>query len=87
MSWKSWGVFVCAMGGASLTCFLLKATSTSDTHVPLIFVLAVLIVSFLTDGYFYGLMSAIVSVFAVNWGFTYPYMKLDFTITAIPSPL
>lgn len=84
MSWKSWGVFVCAMAVASITCVLLKAVATSDTHVPLIFVLAVLIVSFLTDGYFYGLMSAIVSVFAVNWAFTYPYMKLDFTIYGYP---
>ena len=84
MSWKSWGVFLCAMAVASITCVLLKAVATSDTHVPLIFVLAVLVVSFLTEGYFYGLMAAVVSVFAVNWAFTYPYMKLDFTIYGYP---
>lgn len=84
MSWKSWGIFLCAMAVASVTCVLLKAVATSDTHVPLIFVLAVLIVSFLTEGYFYGLMAAVVSVFAVNWAFTYPYMKLDFTIYGYP---
>lgn len=84
MSWKGWGVFLAAMGAASLTCSLLKTTTTSDTHVPLIFVLAVLIVSFLTEGYFYGLMAAIASVFAVNWAYTYPYMKLDFTIYGYP---
>lgn len=84
MSWKSWGVFLCAMAAASITCILLKTTTTSDTHVPLIFVLAVLVISFLTEGYFYGLMAAIASVFAVNWAFTYPYMKLDFTIYGYP---
>lgn len=84
MSWKSWGVFLCVMTVASITCSLLKATTTSDTHVPLIFVLAVLVISFLTEGYFYGLMAAIASVFAVNWAYTYPYMKLDFTIYGYP---
>lgn len=84
MSWKSWGVFLCAMAVASITCVLLKAVATSDTHVPMIFVLAVLVISFLTEGYFYGLMAAVASVFAVNWAFTYPYMKLDFTIYGYP---
>lgn len=84
MSWKSWIVFLIAMAAASMMCVLLKTATTSGTHVPLIFVLAVLIVSFLTEGYFYGLMAAIVSVFAVNWAFTYPYMKLDFTIYGYP---
>ena len=84
MSWKSWGIFLTAMALASLMCVLLKTTTTSDTHVPLIFVLAVLVISLLTEGYFYGLMAAIASVFAVNWAFTYPYMKLDFTIYGYP---
>lgn len=84
MSWKGWGVFVAAMGVASLTCGFLRTTTSSDTHVPLIFVLAVLVVAYFTEGYFYGFISAIVSVFAVNWAFTYPYMNLDFTIYGYP---
>lgn len=84
MTWKGWGVFMVAMGIASLTCLLLKTTTASDTHVPLIFVLAVLVIALLTEGYFYGLLASIASVFAVNWAFTYPYMKLDFTIYGYP---
>lgn len=84
MSWRSWGIFIAAMCVASITCTLLKTTTSSDTHVPLIFVLAVLVVSLLTEGYFFGLMAAIASVFAVNWAFTYPYMKLDFSIYGYP---
>lgn len=81
---KGWLVLVCAMSIASLTCFLLAAIASSDTHVPLIFVLASLITALMTEGYLYGFIAAILSVFAVNWAFTYPYMKLDFTIYGYP---
>ena len=86
---RSWIVFFITMGCASAICiFLQKFTVSeeyrSDVHVPMIFVLAVLIISFFTDGYFYGFLAAVTSVFAVNWAFTYPYMKLDFSIYGYP---
>lgn len=84
LSAKGWWVLICAMGIASLTCFLLRTITTSDTHVPLIFVLAVLVTALMTEGYLYGLIASILSVFAVNWAFTFPYMKLDFTIYGYP---
>ena len=77
-------IFLVTMGVASFLCEILRAITTSDVHVPLIFVLAVLIVSFLTEGYFFGTLAAITSVFAVNWAFTYPYGKLDFSIYGYP---
>ena len=84
LSWKGWIVFFLGMAGGSLICTLLQAVSTSDVHVPMIFVLMVLIISMLTDGYFYGILAAVASVFAVNWAFTYPYMKLDFSAYGYP---
>lgn len=81
---RGWLVLACAMCIASLTCLLLGAVTTYDTHVPLIFVLAVLVTALITDGYLYGFIASILSVFAVNWAFTYPYMKLDFTIYGYP---
>ena len=41
------------------------------TH-PMIFVFGVFVISLKTHGYCYGIISAIVSVFAVNFAFTYP---------------
>ena len=84
LSWKGWIVFLLGMAGGSLICTLLQTVSTSDVHVPMIFVLMVLIISMLTDGYFYGILAAVASVFAVNWAFTYPYMKLDFSAYGYP---
>ena len=37
-----------------------------------------------TDGYFYGFLAAFVSVVFVNFAFTFPYLKLDFTIYGYP---
>lgn len=72
------------MGLASLLCVMLQRISTSDMHVPLIFVLVVLVVSLMTDGYFYGILAALTSVVTVNFAFTYPYAKMDFSIYGYP---
>ncbi|MBQ8002510.1 MAG: PAS domain-containing sensor histidine kinase [Clostridia bacterium] len=48
--------------------------------VPAVFVLAVFLISLLTNGYIYGLLSALVSVLAVNFAFTFPFFEFNFTI-------
>ncbi len=84
VSVKGWLVFFAATLTAALVCALLREVAAPDTSAPLIFVLVVLVVSLMTDGYFYGLLSAIFGVFAVNWAFTYPYLKMDFSIYGYP---
>ena len=69
---------------ASVVCAGLKPLSDSDFHVPLIFVLAVLLVSLTTDGYFFGSLASVVAVFGVNIVFTYPYFQLNFSRTGYP---
>ena len=48
--------------------------------IPAVFVLAVFLISLLTQGYFYGLVSALISMLAVNFAFTFPYFEFNFTI-------
>ena len=48
--------------------------------VPAMFVVAVCFVSLFTDGYLYGVIAALVSVLAVNYAFTLPYFKFNFTM-------
>lgn len=48
--------------------------------IPAIFALAVFLVSLITDGYFYGILASLLSVLAVNYAFTFPYFKFNFTI-------
>lgn len=72
------------MAFGSSICISLQQVTTSDTHVPIIFVLMVLVIALTTDGYFYGILAAVTSVFAVNWAFTFPYRKLDFSVYGYP---
>ena len=84
MSVKGWVVYFAAMAVASAICMMLRTVSNTDVHVPLIFVLAVLVVSLTTEGYFYGILAALTSVVTVNYAFTYPYAKMDFSIYGYP---
>lgn len=52
--------------------------------MPLLFVLAVVIVARFTEGYVYGILSAMAAVVLVNYVFTYPYFELNFSITGYP---
>ena len=56
--------------------FLVEQFSTK-TMTPMIFVLGVFLVSWRTQGYFWGIAASLISVLAVNWAFTYPYWAFD----------
>ena len=45
--------------------------------IPMIFVLGVFLVSWQTQGYFWGIVASLLSVLAVNYAFTYPYWAFD----------
>ena len=81
---KNSGIAFGILGIATAFCFPVQRISGSDTHVPLLFVLAVLFVSRFTDGYVYGIVASIIAVFGVNYVFTFPYFKLNFAITGYP---
>ena len=56
--------------------FLVRQFDTK-TMTPMIFVLGVFLVSWRTQGYFFGIAASLLSVLAVNWAFTYPYWAFD----------
>ena len=68
-------------GAVLLTAFgvnlLLQELYDTRTMIPMIFVLGVFLVSWRTQGYFWGVTSSLASVLAVNWAFTYPYWAFD----------
>lgn len=72
------------LAAAALLCAGLNVVGTNDNAVPLVFVLAVLLTSRFTDGYFYGLFATVASVFGVNYAFTYPYFEFNFSLTGYP---
>ncbi|MBP1549172.1 MAG: DUF4118 domain-containing protein [Oscillospiraceae bacterium] len=56
---------------------LIKKIFSIDSLIPMIFVLGIFLISLRTNGYVIGIVSSVVSVFAVNYAFTFPYYAFD----------
>lgn len=69
---------------ALLVCLALRSADPAGPSAPLIFVLAVLLISRLTRGYLFGLLASVAGALSVNWMFTYPYLKVDFRVPGYP---
>lgn len=82
--WRDMGITLALLGAAAVFCALLNTVGDGDSAVPLVFVLAVLLTARFTEGYFYGLVATLISVFGVNYAFTFPYFEFNFTITGYP---
>lgn len=70
------GVITCAF---LISLILQELLSISD-HITTVFVFGVFIISLTTDGYLYGIISAFISMLAVNFAFAFPYFSFNFTI-------
>lgn len=77
-------ITISALSLTTLICVVLKGLSDTETYVPLLYVLAVLLVARFTNSYACGLVAAVVAVLGVNYAFTYPYMAFNFSITGYP---
>lgn len=63
---------------------LLLIVDPMGGFVSMIFVLMVVLIARLTNGYLYGVAASFVSVICVNYIFTYPYWEFNFTIAGYP---
>ena len=55
---RNLGLTLLLLGAASFVCLLMmNSIGNSDSAVPLVFVLAVLVIARLTDGYFYSFVA------------------------------
>lgn len=80
-------ITVATFFSAIICCYIinqLAAESAESSHVPLIFVLAVAFISRVTNGYFWGVATSFLSVFFVNYYFTYPFHAFNFTLSGYP---
>ena len=66
-----------------LIALLIEEYFVADALVPAIMVLAVFVISYITDGFLYGIIASILSVLALNFAFAFPYFAFNFHITAI----
>ena len=76
--WLLDGMF---MAVTLFACFFLNLAVQEAYHsrtlIPMIFVLGVFLVSWKSQGYFWGIAASLISVLLVNYTFTYPYWAFD----------
>ena len=85
-SFRDCTIFLALFVASSALCLLLRQLDPNNdtSYVAVIFLLEVFLTAFLTDGYVFGVLAAILSVLAVDYAFTAPYWKLSFVITGFP---
>lgn len=75
------GLFLC---GAYLTSGILINHTGGENNSALVFVLAVVMISLLTQGYVYGIASSIIGGFCINYFFMVPYAAFSLSYTGYP---
>ena len=70
--------------GAYWACSILINHTGGQNNSPLVFVLAVVLISLVTNGYAYGIVASIVGAFCINYSFMYPYAAFSLSISGYP---
>lgn len=73
-----WSFFILTVSFA--LSLMIQQLCHTQSLIPVVFVLAVFLISLTTWGYTYGIISSLISVLAVNYAFTFPFFKFNFTI-------
>ena len=61
-------------------CLLVEKCLNTYIPIPAILTLGVFLTSLITQGFVYGIVASVISVLALNYAFTFPYFKFNFTI-------
>ncbi len=62
----------------------MQANSSHSANIALFYILALILISRYTNGYIYSFTSAIICVMCVNFLFTEPFFKFNFTLAGYP---
>lgn len=81
----SLAVSLLIMGLATGLAFLFyKVVPENSANICMVYILALVLVSRFTIGYWYGIGCSLFAVVCVNYLFTYPYFEINFTLTGYP---
>ena len=78
---KAWKDSLSSLGilaAAFFICLFLHTLPISEGLVGMVLVLAVFLVSLVTEGYFYGVAASFLAVLTDNFVFTFPFFAFDF---------
>lgn len=75
---------VCMVLATAISFMYFYMVPENSTNIPLVYILALVIISRLSTGYVYGIACSVIAVICVNYLFTYPFFALNFTLTGYP---
>ena len=78
VNWKDSLISVGVLTAAFFICLFLHELPISEGLVGMVLVLAVLLVSLVTEGYVYGIIASFLAVLTDNFVFTFPFLAFDF---------
>lgn len=67
-----------------LAFILFELVPNNYANIALVYILSLIMVARFTKGHWYGISFALFSVVCINFFFTYPFFKLNFTLTGYP---
>ncbi|MDO4481228.1 MAG: DUF4118 domain-containing protein [Bacillota bacterium] len=68
----------------TILAYMLKSIGEAIDIIVVMYVLVVLIISRITNGYFWGIAASVSAVLFTNFIFTAPYFKINFTLSGYP---
>lgn len=85
-SWRDFITTAVLFAIASALCLLLRHVDVTNdsSYVAMLFLLDVFLTAIVTEGYLFGILSAVLGVLAVDYAFTPPYWQVSFVITGFP---
>lgn len=84
ISWRDTGITLLILAVATIVSFLYDRMTGQTINVIMFYTLALLLITRWTEGYLPGILAAVISVFCVNYMFTYPYWRLNFILEGYP---
>ena len=72
------------LSAAYFTSDALIGHTGAENNSALVFVLSVMFISLLTEGYFYGLIASLVGAFCINYFFMFPYRAFSLSYSGYP---
>lgn len=73
------------LGIATALAFLFFSFVSENTaNIALLYIIAHILIARYTNGYLHGLFSSVFSVICINYFFTYPFFRLNFTLSDYP---
>ena len=68
----------------ALAFFYFSFVSENTANIALLYIIAQILIARYTNGYLHGLFSSVFSVICINFFFTYPFFRLNFTLSGYP---